>query len=200
MFNAVLAQHAQRQLVQREENGARAQRRATQHGRALARPAPRLPCAAARSRRPRRAEHARRAAAAALATVTEDLASAVNDGERRSPNTTRCAARLTPCRPACRRRRRVQQPARHRGRSARAAGTPARGRLTARGADAASSFALQVQAQQFAKQTTRWINMVNDFDKALKVCRVPTPRFSVPLLTATRGACRRLATSRTGSR
>ena len=28
--------------------------------------------------------------------------------------------------------------------------------------------ALQVQAQQFAKQTTRWINMVNDFDKALK--------------------------------
>ena len=29
-------------------------------------------------------------------------------------------------------------------------------------------LAPQVQAQQFAKQTTRWINMVNDFDKALK--------------------------------
>jgi hypothetical protein len=26
----------------------------------------------------------------------------------------------------------------------------------------------QVQAQQFAKQTSKWINMVNDFDKALK--------------------------------
>jgi hypothetical protein len=26
----------------------------------------------------------------------------------------------------------------------------------------------QVQAQQFAKQTSRWIAMVNDFDKSLK--------------------------------
>ena len=39
-------------------------------------------------------------------------------------------------------------------------------------------LALQVQAQQFAKQTTRWINMVNDFDKALKVRRVPTARLT----------------------
>lgn len=30
------------------------------------------------------------------------------------------------------------------------------------------SLCSQVQAQQFAKQTSRWINMVNDFDKALK--------------------------------
>ena len=39
-------------------------------------------------------------------------------------------------------------------------------------------LAPQVQAQQIAKQTTRWINMVNDFDKALKVRRVPTARLT----------------------
>jgi hypothetical protein len=35
-------------------------------------------------------------------------------------------------------------------------------------AGALTRSALQVQAQQFAKQTSKWINMVNDFDKALK--------------------------------
>ena len=47
-----------------------------------------------------------------------------------------------------------------------ARGAACRARTRA-GADVSSS-APQVQAQQFAKQTTRWINMVNDFDKALK--------------------------------
>ena len=57
-------------------------------------------CCAARSSSPLRAEHARRAAAAALATVTEDLASAVNDGARRSPNTQRSSVRVADAAPA----------------------------------------------------------------------------------------------------
>ena len=73
MFSGILAEHAQRQAAVREENG---------EGEALAACAPPT-CS------PALPERSRRAAAAALSQVTEELASAVNDGVAEVFNTQR---------------------------------------------------------------------------------------------------------------
>jgi hypothetical protein len=99
--------------------------------------------------------------------VTEDLASAVNDGAQRnsvvSPNTAlRCAlTRGSPGVADVFNNQRVIEAEARELQACSAACASCTRRLT-------RDLAPQVQAQQFAKQTSKWINMVNDFDKALK--------------------------------
>jgi len=86
-------------------------------------------------------ERARRAAASALAGVTEELASAVNDGERPRPAPLPPAPHVAPGVAEVFNTQRVIE---------------------------TSARELQQQAAQFAKQTGRWCALVSDFDRALK--------------------------------
>jgi hypothetical protein len=129
-----------------------------------------------------------------MASVTEELASAVNDGVRASSSAALTRTRRAGARAVCadevhgfsppppgvadvfNNQRVIEAEARELQARAPARASPC--------GTPPASFALtpprvscaQTQAVQFAKQTGRWISMVNDFDKALKARMQHTQR------------------------